>query len=389
MRQPASTTPEIIVFLYLIQDLDVLLPILKALKAINADAAAFVAPGLLLDSPRVRAALDREDIPWYTSNALEFKLRLTPKLRGVRALISAADTTAYAHKPAHYLVNRANKMGIATYTLQHGLENIGLTYFDDEFPVDSVKFASRSIFIWGGMDSLHPRVSAEVRNRCIPMGCPKEFSADTHPEFPIKAKGRKIVAVFENLHWRRYSDSYRFRFLEDLVAASKARPDVLMIVKPHHAGRWLTDQYRGSLPQLPNLILVNPRDPQWEPFTAPSLINVADAVITTPSTTVFDAASVQKPVSVVGYDLDLSLYEPLPVLKSTGDWVDTLDGVSSSEELERASLATRVFRSKFHHSSNPATKIALYIVSQLGNVVPVEVPEEIGPSTLNGSELRI
>ena len=389
MRQPASNTTEIIVFLYLIQDLDVLLPILKALKSIRADFAAFVAPGLLTDSPRVKAALEREGIRWYTSGPLEFKLRMTPRLKGVKALISAADTTAYAHKPAHYLVNRANRMGVATFTLQHGLENIGLTYFDDEFPIDSVKFASKTIFIWGDLESLHPDVPHEIRRRCVPVGCPKEFDPEVLPQLPFVRGGKKLISVFENLHWSRYSASYRTRFLDDLVAAAQAKPDVTLLVKPHHAGRWLTDHYRGSLPRLPNLIVIDPKDPRWEPFTAPALIKVSDAVITTPSTTVYDAAFMNTPVTVVGYDLDISLYEPLPMLRSTGDWIRSLDSVSDGNAMEQASLATRVFRAKFSKGSSPAIKIARHVVEQLGNVLPIEVPLETEADSLKASELRV
>jgi hypothetical protein len=45
-----------------------------------------------------------------------------------------------------------------------------------------------------------------------------------------------------------------------------------------------------------------------------------DSVITTPSTVALDAVLAGKPVGVVGYDLELPLYEPLPILRSGEDW---------------------------------------------------------------------
>ncbi|NEQ55179.1 MAG: hypothetical protein F6K11_34505, partial [Leptolyngbya sp. SIO3F4] len=62
------------------------------------------------------------------------------------------------------------------------------------------------------------------------------------------------------------------------------------------------------------------RNPEWEPFTAPALIAISDAVITTPSTVALDAARAACPVAVAGYDLSLPNYEPLPILRNVDDW---------------------------------------------------------------------
>ena len=47
----------------------------------------------------------------------------------------------------------------------------------------------------------------------------------------------------------------------------------------------------------------------------------AIGVITTASTTAFDAARYLKPVAVVAGDMQLDMYEPLPLLRSEADWI--------------------------------------------------------------------
>ncbi len=49
---------------------------------------------------------------------------------------------------------------------------------------------------------------------------------------------RPFIAVFENLHWRRYDDAYRARFVSDLAATAEAAPDMRFVVKPHMGGQW-------------------------------------------------------------------------------------------------------------------------------------------------------
>ncbi len=66
--------------------------------------------------------------------------------------------------------------------------------------------------------------------------------------------------------------------------------------------------------------MIDPRDSQWERFTAPAFIVHADVVITTPSTVALDAALAGRRVAVVGYDLELPLYHPLPILRCSDDW---------------------------------------------------------------------
>jgi hypothetical protein len=132
------------------------------------------------------------------------------------------------------------------------------------------------------------------------------------------------VGVFENLHWHRFSDTYRQAVLDDVQALAAARADTLFIIKPHHAGRWLV-RNPDRLAERPNLVVIDPTDSAWEPHTAPAFIASVDLVLTTPSTVALDAARTGRPVAVLGYDLELPLYEPLPIVRGLADLEAFLD----------------------------------------------------------------
>jgi hypothetical protein len=66
-------------------------------------------------------------------------------------------------------------------------------------------------------------------------------------------------------------------------------------------------------------VVIDPTDSAWEPHTAPALIASVDVVLTTPSTVALDAARSGRPVAVLGYDLDLPLYGPLPIIRGLSD----------------------------------------------------------------------
>jgi hypothetical protein len=55
-------------------------------------------------------------------------------------------------------------------------------------------------------------------------------------------------------------------------------------------------------------------------------------VITTPSTVALDAARAGKPVAVVGYGLDLSLYQPLTIIEGGRGWEEFLRGIQDEDE---------------------------------------------------------
>jgi hypothetical protein len=134
-----------------------------------------------------------------------------------------------------------------------------------------------------------------------------------------------VVGVFEYLHWHRYDDDYRAFFIAGVQRLAEAFPEITFLVKPHHAGMWLTSRFSGTAPAAANLVIADPAAPPWESHTAPSLLGRMMAVITTPSTVALDAARRHLPTAVVAKSLVLSNYAPLPMIVGDEDWAVFVD----------------------------------------------------------------
>ncbi len=354
---------KIIFYFYLIQDLDILLPTLKKFLNSGFLVEAWVTPQLAAKSPRLVKALSELNVPIKKAANYDGKLSLKFNFFGVSAFITAVESTARAHRLAYQTVNIANYFGVKTYTFQHGYENIGLTYFDEEFPADFVDFASQKIFLWGEKSFLHPRVKPQTREKCISVGCPKSFSISESPK--SFEKKSPIISVFENLHWTRYSDNYRFQFLNDLIAAAQAYPQITFIVKPHHAGKWLTSRFKGEFSCPENVIIADPSNSKWEPFTAPALIEISAAVITTPSTTAYDAAKMARPTAVVANDLELNNYRPLHLLASASDWNEFIGAALSGTNLGKFNNTNQEFMDKVSLPADGATTVFNFLCKEI------------------------
>ncbi|HYQ97942.1 MAG TPA: hypothetical protein VEO92_06210, partial [Candidatus Nitrosocosmicus sp.] len=324
-RQPRST---VAVVIHLMQDLDLALPMLREItRSQHLRAQAWVSLSVFEASPRVWKGLRRHDLDFRILDD-QTDVDLGPiRSRDIGAVLTVAETNQSPHRFPHRIASLANEMGIATYTMQHGYENIGLTYTDKRYPIEQIVFASKTIFTWGHPTLLHPRVSETTRAKCIPVGCCKVVPSEVI-RLPVPVNGARVIGIFENLHWDRYDRSYAERFILDTQSLAFRHPEILFLVKSHHAGQWLTSRYRGGVPSAPNLIIADPAHPDWEQFTASQLINSLDGVITTPSTVALDAARAGKPVAVVGYGLDLSVYRPLPVLTGSEDWMAFLHNIT-------------------------------------------------------------
>jgi hypothetical protein len=323
--------PTVLVFIHLMQDLDVVLPLLVGLKNRNDLIPQVCVLDQILDkSPRIQKSLATLNIKYSQVSRLGVLTGVEPNLLGIRALITASESTAGPHKAAYSLTKRANRLGLLTYTLQHGFENVGLSYFDESYTLENTRFAAKKVLTWGNTELLPPELAAETRSKCIPVGCPKIIHPE-HEKIQIPHRRDYLIVVFENLHWERYHEEYRIQFLQDLEKTAKHFPDTTFLVKPHHAGVWLTDKYQGQLPQTDNIIIADPRDAVWEAFTAPALIAIADGAITTPSTVALDAARSDCPVSVISYGLNLPNYQPLPLINDLADWIDFVEKLRTPE----------------------------------------------------------
>lgn len=315
----------------LIQDVETILPVAETLRAAGGFEVEICLTtwleGMAPDSPRrVRAAGFTPILVPRKEQALIGVLNT----RAYDAVITASESTAAAHRFAHALVNKANDLGLATLTLQHGLENLGLTSL-----LDGVhEFASRRILTWGDPEDLPSWLPLQRRRRCIGIGRIQTPDLSGPPEpLPVSIEA-PIVAVFENLHWERYNESYVRSFLDDLAAVVRARPDLTFVVKPHPAGRWLTQNPNALDRAAPNLMVADPTTETWRGLSAMNLIRHAQKVITTPSSVALDAAQCGVSPAVAAYHLDLPAYTPLPLLRGVEDWLAFLDRPADSSTAE-------------------------------------------------------
>lgn len=327
-----SIRPRLLCFIQIIQDLDLLAPIIKGASE-YFDVTVGILVDIALTAPRIIEAVGRQGNRTFFVHESELDT-IDPKDPRLACdlLITASESSAPPHRPARLLVESAKRANVPTFTLQHGVENIGLTYRDEHYD-ETVRFESDYVFTWTTLANLPDWVLPQTRQKIIPVGCPKiTIDAASLVDFPLF--GRSFIAVFENLHWSRYSNDFRAKFLGDLVASAKAFPETLFVLKPHHAGQWFTTRRKIDCVLPGNVVVIDPKSPEWLPYTADAFLACAAGAITTPSTTAFDATRYDKPVAIVSYDMDAEAYAPLPLLKKTADWLNFVQAIKSKTSFD-------------------------------------------------------
>ena len=325
----ATSAPdaELAVALNITQDLDLALPIILRAQQTGMAVVAYCNVTLFKKSPRLVAALHANGIALVLLEEDFFQHRSFTFPSSVKMLLTASESNLRPHCFTRKLTDIANAQAVFTATLQHGFENIGLTYDDELQAVDKIDFSAQRIYLWGGLDTLHPKVRPDTRRKCVPMGCPKPAHVARAELSGLLPPGMPVIGVFENLHWARYSDAYRTFFIANVQRLANVFPEVLFLVKPHHAGVWLTSRFKGEVPKADNIVIADSQSPAWEPFTAPSLMGNLRAVISSPSTIAMDGVRQQLPVAVVAHHMTLPNYEPLPLLRANADWDVFVQGV--------------------------------------------------------------
>ncbi len=333
----------VLFFMHLIQDLDLVFPLLeKAKQRGNIETFVYVTDRLIKASPRVQKALESLPVGYKVISYARTLMGLGPSLDRFNALVTVSESNARPHWVAYQLAGRANRLGLKTYTLQHGLEQPGLTYFDEIYKPDRFRFRSQKIMLWGRLGSLHKNVPDSIRRRCVSVGWPKQTGALA--SLQKEAWGKTIILVSENLHRACYRDDFRKQFVDCILTVADQFQGITFIVKPHHNQRWITLHGADKFSGLKNVVLADSKDSRWEPYTASAIIGIADAVITTPSTVVLDAAVASCPVAVVNDGRqDLSRYEPLSRLKGAGEWTGFLGDVLNPGRRREQSDKAREF----------------------------------------------
>lgn len=322
--------PELILALHLVQDIDLAAPVMEAIRSKGLVIEAWCSISLMRKSPRVLSILHNQKFSFRiidddVSKTLKFPSR-------ARVLMTVTETNLGPHRFSRRLSELAIDNGLFVSTMQHGFENVGLTYSDATHAIEHINFLAQRIYTWGPLTTLHSNVSTSVRSRCMPVGCPKPAFPDTADLSKLIDPSALVIGVFENLHWHRYDDNYRADFVAGVSALAEQFPHIFFLVKPHHAGLWLTRRYQGRAPSAANIVIADPQSGVWEKYTASDLLGRVIAVITTPSTVALDAARRGIPVSVIAGDLDLSNYTPLLLIRQAIEWTGFVQRVLDESE---------------------------------------------------------
>jgi hypothetical protein len=366
-KQDTLHQPELIIAIHLPQDIDFIRPLLDEAFHQGIHYNVWTSISAMQRWPDLKDSILNMGFNFriLQDNLSGFDTTIFPD--SASALLTISETNLAPHKFTHHLTKLANSAGLFTATIQHGFENVGLTYSDEVHDINSIRFASQKIFIWGSREQLHPNITPANKKKCLPVGCPKLNVIKSVNHRDSLANAYLAIGIFENLHWHRYSDEYREFFLKSICSLAKSFPNINFLIKPHIAGMWLTTRYLGELPKINNLIIVDPNDPQWEGTTASELFGSLIATITSPSTIALDAARANIPVAIVAHELDLENYEPLPLIYNIEDLHAFVSDVLDTNRSQMLQKNSQKFLDRVLIPGNAARQIFSYIESYKKN----------------------
>ena len=280
--------------------------------------------------------------------------------------LSTVESTAARHKLPYMVTRLANAAGVSTYTLQHGFENVGLSYCD-EVHGPAIKFAAKTVLTWGPVEKLPPWVGKDTREKAIAVGCPKKLAILDN--VPTVAKGdRPIIGVFDNLHWHRYDEKYLAAFLGDLEAIAVKRKEFRFVLKSHpDSVRNRNSRMLARLGHMQNVEVADLLEEEKETLTTPWLLSHALGVITTPSTVALDASLARVPTAVARYGLDLSYYSPLCLLDNPENWHSFLDRLTEQSGIRTLKLNGEQFLNQVIVSGDASARILNMMLGQQSN----------------------
>jgi hypothetical protein len=303
----------VLVFVDLAQDIDVLAPLLAALRdSPGLEPVVRVSRWLERESPRTGARLRGLGLPFAYVRRAEVVAGRAPSLRGISAVLAAAESSHPAHAAGHALALRAREAGVRTYALQHGLENIGLYGLER----GAATFASEQVICWYPEAETPPDLPAQTRARLLHLGRPLAAAAPRPPRYDL--------GVFENLHWDRYRPEDLDAFRAGLLAVAAALPQLKVLVRPHPAGRWAA-QLGQELAPFPHIALAAPAELREQASGGAEAVGDARRVITTPSTIALDAALRGIPTALAAPGGEV--YAPLRELRGPQDWIAFARGI--------------------------------------------------------------
>ncbi|MCQ9378567.1 glycosyltransferase [Methyloversatilis sp. XJ19-49] len=270
---------------------------------------------------------------------------------GIRVLLAASESSLLPHRFAHSLCRVANSKGVVTATLQHGYETPGLTYDDPLQSARKIRFASKRIYLWGSRSSLCPQVRRATLEKCVTVGCPDIIGPPSHAVRHAETNARRVIGIFENLHWHRYPEAYRDFFVKGIRALTRRFPEISFVVHTHPAGRWLDIPSRRKLVEAPNVTIAKLSGEMRE------ILPRLDAVISSPSSVAIHAARFGLPVAVVTRGIDAARYNGLFGIETLEQWGEYVLQVVEPGGHDTLAAQSRQFADQVIQPGDAATRI--------------------------------
>lgn len=303
---------DIVVYIQMIQDFYLFENLLIELREQKRSLKVYVDLKVLIENQQLIAPFfDQRDIKYVAmKQSLAWKEDY-PFFENAKYFLSGSESNLPPHKTAYKLTEIANRQGVQTFTFQHGIENIGLNYSHKSFKAP-VEFASDRVFTWSTENPVC--VSPE---KLVVLGTFKRPRSKQNLKKKLDLCNTKVISIFENLHWDRYSEDYRDKFLAFLSEATEKNPDFLFFLKPHPAGRWFDQRANISLEKKNFKLVTKENFPEIS--GAQDLISISDLVLSTPSTVCLDAAIDGAKVGLLSFGDKFEFYSELEQVSNCSD----------------------------------------------------------------------
>jgi len=296
---------KILFYLHRIQDVSVLSPLIYSFSPEEIIVQADLKKGF-----KGKRKYGERLLKHYHIDYIE-ELSFKKEKDKVGIIITASESSMKTHKNAALLVKKARKWKIPTLTLQHGITH----EINENKPL---KFYSDLIALWGPYQRdffcnkeyslLEKRLfwrrtnSSTDKKRFIIAGAPK-FDSLFQPKEVDKAslgipEDKRVVSVFTNTHWYRYSDEENQRFFDKVESLVKKFNDLFWVFKLHPDEK--PDAYHFRFYNHNHCKVIYPREEEFELDTQ-DILRVSDVVIVMLSTVALEAAILKKPVISINF----------------------------------------------------------------------------------------
>ncbi|WP_108484106.1 hypothetical protein [Oceaniglobus ichthyenteri] len=265
----------------------------------------WLGPRLRQTEPRVVQAFDRAGMAHRDVSVLRLELGARRAIRAADAVLTHSDPIAYGKRTRPR--DRWMIKGPASILfVQHGMKQHGLNYAHDG---KVFQFAADLMLVWDqrakqGQGTLYNTAPGAIVSLCGPTKT-NRLAARPLPDPLVKqfSSYRQRVLICHNYGFEalNYDDAAMRRSFAQWRQVFEARADTLFVLRSHR-GKGLTalgDATETLVQGLENVIVSKRHDGFMKFAGIHDILPYMDRVISHPSTVVWDALSVERPVAMI------------------------------------------------------------------------------------------